>query len=110
MYYPDIDPIIISLGPLAVRWYGLSYLAGFAMVWWLGNRRAQSHAGNPAWAGPAWSREHVLPKSFGFPNQQDTAYTDLHHIRPADRTVNSNRNNRSFDYATEPFYDNNGKV
>ncbi len=58
----------------------------------------------------AWNREHVWPKSFGFPNEKDTAYTDLHHIRPADRTINSNRNNRSFDYATEPFYDNNGQV
>ena len=58
----------------------------------------------------AWNREHVWPKSFGFPNEKDTAFTDLHHIRPADRTINSNRNNRSFDYATEPFYDNNGQV
>jgi phosphatidylglycerol:prolipoprotein diacylglycerol transferase len=47
VYYPDIDPIIFSVGPLAVRWYGLSYLAGFAMVWWLGKRRAQTHPG--AW-------------------------------------------------------------
>ena len=26
MHYPDIDPIIFALGPLAIRWYGLSYL------------------------------------------------------------------------------------
>ena len=45
MHYPDIDPIIFALGPLAIRWYGLSYLAGFAAVWWLGKRRAQSHGG-----------------------------------------------------------------
>ena len=32
----EIDPIIFSLGPLAIRWYGLSYVAGFAMFWWLG--------------------------------------------------------------------------
>ena len=35
----DIDPIAFSLGPLAVRWYGLMYLAGFAAGWWLGRRR-----------------------------------------------------------------------
>jgi phosphatidylglycerol:prolipoprotein diacylglycerol transferase len=52
VHYPDIDPIIFSLGPLAVRWYGLSYLAGFAMVWWLGNRRAASHPGG-------WTAEHI---------------------------------------------------
>jgi phosphatidylglycerol:prolipoprotein diacylglycerol transferase len=40
MHYPAIDPIIISLGPLALRWYGLTYLAGFVVCWWLGNRRA----------------------------------------------------------------------
>lgn len=58
----------------------------------------------------SWNREHVWPKSFGFPNEHDTAYTDLHHIRPADRTMNTRRNNRSFDYATEPYLDNGGTV
>ena len=28
-----------SVGPLAVRWYGLMYLLGFAAGWWLGLRR-----------------------------------------------------------------------
>lgn len=27
--YPDIDPIIFSLGPLHIRWYGLMYVLGF---------------------------------------------------------------------------------
>jgi phosphatidylglycerol:prolipoprotein diacylglycerol transferase len=27
--YPDIDPVLISLGPFQVRWYGLMYLFGF---------------------------------------------------------------------------------
>lgn len=38
--YPGIDPIIVSLGPLAIRWYGLMYVVGFAAGWWLGRRRA----------------------------------------------------------------------
>jgi len=38
--YPSIDPIILSIGPLAVRWYGLMYVVGFALAWWLGRRRA----------------------------------------------------------------------
>lgn len=42
MNYPDIDGVLISLGPLALRWYGLAYLGAFFMVWWLGKRRAQS--------------------------------------------------------------------
>jgi phosphatidylglycerol:prolipoprotein diacylglycerol transferase len=39
LVHPDFDPIAFSLGPLAVRWYGLMYLAGFAAGWWLGLRR-----------------------------------------------------------------------
>ena len=27
--YPDIDPVIVHLGPLQVRWYGLMYVLGF---------------------------------------------------------------------------------
>lgn len=27
--YPDLDPVIFSFGPFAVRWYGLAYVAGF---------------------------------------------------------------------------------
>jgi len=37
--HPQFDPIAFSLGPLAVRWYGLMYLAAFAAAWWLGIRR-----------------------------------------------------------------------
>jgi phosphatidylglycerol---prolipoprotein diacylglyceryl transferase len=39
LVHPDFDPIAISLGPLAIRWYGLMYLTAFAFVWWLGTRR-----------------------------------------------------------------------
>lgn len=37
--HPDIDPIAFAIGPLAVRWYGLMYLVGFAAGWWLGRQR-----------------------------------------------------------------------
>ncbi|MDP4651003.1 MAG: prolipoprotein diacylglyceryl transferase, partial [Haliea sp.] len=37
--YPEIDPVAISLGPVQVHWYGLTYLAGLAFAWWLGVRR-----------------------------------------------------------------------
>lgn len=32
--YPHIDPIALQLGPLAIRWYSLSYLAGILLGWW----------------------------------------------------------------------------
>ncbi|WP_445946918.1 endonuclease [Shewanella sp.] len=44
----------------------------------------------------AWNREHVWAKSHGFPNSGQHAYTDLHHLRPADVTVNSTRGNKDF--------------
>lgn len=28
--FPNIDPVIIKIGPLSVRWYGVMYLIGFA--------------------------------------------------------------------------------
>ena len=33
--YPDFDPVLFSLGPLKIRWYGLMYLVGFVGGWWL---------------------------------------------------------------------------
>jgi len=30
--YPNIDPVAFRLGPLAIHWYGLSYLVGFLAV------------------------------------------------------------------------------
>ena len=46
--YPVIDPVIFSfgVGGLALRWYGLMYLLGFAAVWYLGRGRAQTMPGN----------------------------------------------------------------
>lgn len=32
--FPDIDPVAIHLGPLAIRWYSLAYLAGILLGWW----------------------------------------------------------------------------
>jgi hypothetical protein len=37
--YPQIDPIIFSIGPLAIRWYGLMYVIGFLLAWWLARKR-----------------------------------------------------------------------
>ena len=38
--YPSIDPVALSLGPLKVHWYGLTYLGGLLFAWWLASRRA----------------------------------------------------------------------
>ncbi len=49
-----------------------------------------------------WTREHVWPKSHGFPDEADTPFTDLHHLRPADKSVNTSRSNRDFADGGEP--------
>lgn len=40
LVYPHIDPVALQLGPLKIHWYGLMYLVGFALAWWLGRLRA----------------------------------------------------------------------
>ncbi|MEC8319055.1 MAG: prolipoprotein diacylglyceryl transferase [Pseudomonadota bacterium] len=41
--FPAIDPIALQLGPLAIRWYALAYIAGILLGWryasWLAGRR-----------------------------------------------------------------------
>ena len=39
LVHPQFDPVAIYLGPLAVRWYGLMYLLGFAFFILLGRYR-----------------------------------------------------------------------
>ncbi|WP_334133971.1 prolipoprotein diacylglyceryl transferase [Tepidimonas sp.] len=39
LIHPGFDPVALRVGPLAVHWYGLMYLVGFALFWWLGQRR-----------------------------------------------------------------------
>ncbi len=36
--YPEIDPVAFSIGPVAVRWYGLAYVAGILGAWMLAER------------------------------------------------------------------------
>lgn len=39
--YPDIDPVLLSLGPLKIHWYGVMYLLGFLAAWLLARSRSQ---------------------------------------------------------------------
>ena len=39
LIHPQFDPIAISLGPVAVRWYGLMYLIAFVGFFLLGRLR-----------------------------------------------------------------------
>ena len=33
LHFPEIDPVALQLGPLAVRWYALAYIAGILLGW-----------------------------------------------------------------------------
>lgn len=39
LVHPQFDPVALSIGPIAVRWYGLMYLVGFGLVWAAGRYR-----------------------------------------------------------------------
>ncbi len=39
--FPDFDPVIFSVGPVSLHWYGLMYLVGFVFAMWLAVRRAK---------------------------------------------------------------------
>lgn len=46
---------------------------------------------------PEWNREHTWPKSHGDFGETPPAGTDMHHLRPTDVSVNSDRGNKDFD-------------
>ena len=39
MILPEIDPVALQLGPLAIRWYGLTWLVAFGLIYLLANKR-----------------------------------------------------------------------
>ncbi len=52
LQYPYIDPVAVSLGPLRIHWYGLTYLLGFTAGWWLARMRARR-------ADSGWSMQQI---------------------------------------------------
>jgi phosphatidylglycerol:prolipoprotein diacylglycerol transferase len=42
IYLHQIDPIALRLGPLQIHWYGVMYLLGFAIAWFLGRSRVRA--------------------------------------------------------------------
>jgi phosphatidylglycerol---prolipoprotein diacylglyceryl transferase len=41
LVHPNFDPVAVQIGPIAIRWYGLMYLVGFAISYWLGRIRVK---------------------------------------------------------------------
>jgi phosphatidylglycerol:prolipoprotein diacylglycerol transferase len=36
--FPAVDPILIQIGPFAIRWYALAYIVGIFVGWWYAKR------------------------------------------------------------------------
>jgi len=59
LMYPHIDPVALRLGPVAIHWYGLTYLAAFGLFMFLAMRRLR-HEPFVSVRGPgAWTRKDV---------------------------------------------------
>ena len=44
LVHPQFDPVAVHLGPLAIRWYGLTYLIGFGLIWLFGRHAIKTRA------------------------------------------------------------------
>ncbi len=70
--FPQIDPVLIHLGPFAIRWYAIAYIAGLLIGWWLvlvmlrqkslwrnppstARRRRQRTRSAISWSGRRWA-------------------------------------------------------
>lgn len=59
LIHPQINPVALQIGPLAVHWYGLTYLAAFGLFLFLGTRRLRHEPFASMTGAGAWSRRDV---------------------------------------------------
>jgi phosphatidylglycerol:prolipoprotein diacylglycerol transferase len=52
LQFPVIDPVIFSIGPVSLRWYGTMYLIGFLAAMFMANKAADRSNG-------LWTRDQV---------------------------------------------------
>ena len=50
--FPEFDPVLFSIGPISLHWYGMMYLVGFIFAMWLAGRRANR-------PGSGWTKNEV---------------------------------------------------
>jgi phosphatidylglycerol---prolipoprotein diacylglyceryl transferase len=55
LVHPQFDPVALSLGPVQIHWYGLTYLVAFGLFLFLAGRRVQQ----PQFAAAGWTRRDV---------------------------------------------------
>ena len=54
--YPQFNPVALQIGPVAIHWYGLTYLVAFVLFIWLGSIRVKL----AQFASRDWSRRDQL--------------------------------------------------
>ena len=55
LVHPRFDPVALQLGPVAIHWYGLTYLVAFGLFLWLASLRVRQ----PQFAAAGWKRSDV---------------------------------------------------
>jgi phosphatidylglycerol:prolipoprotein diacylglycerol transferase len=55
LVHPQFSPIALQLGPVAIHWYGITYLVAFGLFLWLAGHRAAM----PQFAQAGWTRRDV---------------------------------------------------
>jgi len=55
LVHPQFNPVALSLGPVQIHWYGLTYLVAFAAFLFLANRRVR----RPQFADAGWTAKDV---------------------------------------------------
>jgi len=53
--HPQFDPVAIQLGPVAIHWYGITYLVAFGLFLWLASLRVKQ----PPYVDNGWTRREV---------------------------------------------------
>lgn len=55
LVHPQFSPIALQIGPVAIHWYGLTYLVAFGLFLWLATLRTRQ----PHWAAKGWTKRDV---------------------------------------------------
>jgi phosphatidylglycerol:prolipoprotein diacylglycerol transferase len=48
--FPDLDPVLVTIGPFAIRWYALAYIFGILLGWFYARVMIRNERN---WGGPA---------------------------------------------------------
>ena len=59
LIHPEINPVALQLGPLAIHWYGLTYLAAFGLFFFLATLRLRHQPYASITGTGAWSRRDI---------------------------------------------------